>query len=835
MRGRIAVIAGAILLAVVGQHAHAVITAKTPLSAIESAAAYVIVGKVVEYSPEKLQMSVKAIEDIKGKAPFRNLPINCKIADEKIAKDNQIGPLLKRFGPDMEIIFFVAPVRGKSHITFAYTNGTWFQLLGTKTGDNEIVFTLKSAEPYFRKSFKGTTAELRQLLKDHAAGKVKLPPLDEKVEPGFGPEYEPKKTADRRPLLDVWIALNGSAAHGSQGPLFGVIPTIGLGAPLAILALLFPSLFGGVFQLFRQWMAFITLISINSTLLLLQWYLATWNGSLLRGTGLGDGSAAWLMMTISTFACAFWAWRRQLNAMADGEREAPQRTELAVLAFMSAGCVLTMIGLWGFTVMYLQKPILWSDVGWTMTVVLTLSIIAGGLYRVWSAAAKPVPFGSVPLPTEGVILCAMLFGHVAFVPAIWGSNVSTAGDLGGKEKAADPTKPVEKVLFTADVKAMFASTPLVDGDWIYASYSEMTLRAATLVKINRKTGAKKWEFLGKNDDLVQMISTPCIADGKLYFGEGFHDDKNCKVYCVDAEKGTEDWRFVTAGQTESSPAVADGKVYIGAGNVGVYCLDAKTGKELWKYPPANYRGRLLRFGGGMRVVGKRVYCGTGVDRNEKDDKGKPAVLCLDADNGKLVWEVEAPYPVWSTPILKDDFVFVTTGNGDLAEDAQPPDKPGGALLCLEAKTGKEIWRTKVENGIIDSPAIDGHRIYFGCRDGHIYCMNRADGKERWKHFLESPIIATPVLDTDASAERTFSVFVTATAGKVCCLNPQNGDIVWTFNLTGRQAYITASPRLVVTRTPDGFRRQLLFGCGIGGGPRDSTANRPAFYAIEDGY
>ena len=36
------------------------------------------------------------------------------------------------------------------------------------------------------------------------------------------------------------------------------------------------------------------------------------------------------------------------------------------------------------------------------------------------------------------------------------------------------------------------------------------------------------------------ISSPFLADGKLYLGEGFHEDKNCQLYCIDAEKGTID-------------------------------------------------------------------------------------------------------------------------------------------------------------------------------------------------------------------------------------------------------------------------------------------------------
>jgi hypothetical protein len=51
---------------------------------------------------------------------------------------------------------------------------------------------MAQGEPYLRTTFKGTTAELQKVLVDHLAGKGKLPePIKE--EPGFGPEYQPKK------------------------------------------------------------------------------------------------------------------------------------------------------------------------------------------------------------------------------------------------------------------------------------------------------------------------------------------------------------------------------------------------------------------------------------------------------------------------------------------------------------------------------------------------------------------------------------------------------------------------------------------------------------------
>ncbi|MSU78873.1 MAG: hypothetical protein EXS16_12360 [Gemmataceae bacterium] len=827
MHARIAIIA---ILLFCCQYAHAVIVAKTPLKAIEGSATFVLVGKVDKHYPEKPAMMVVAIEDIKGKAPFRELPINLLVTDPESRKKNQIEPLLKRFGPDLEIVFFITQ-KEENLITFAFANGTWFQLHGTAIGKDKAVFQLLSAEPYFRKSFNGTTAELRKLLKDSAAGKIKLPSkVDDKVEPGFGPEYMRSKSS-AMPIERFF-----GAATPTGGPLFAVIPTIGLGAPLAILAILFPSVFGGVFVLFRQWMAFITLLSINSTLLLLH-VLGT--GYLPRDSWWTTRSAAWIVMSIVSFACTYWAWRRQLNMLADGEPEAPARTELAVLGFMSGGCVLMTLGLAIFS-----QPIRWSDLGWTLTVVMTLAIVAGTLHRVWQATRRPGPFAAPPVSTEGVIAAAMLCGHLAFFPLFTSGSVDASGAVTGKQQTGAIQGKVsavqQKWVYTApeNVFGMFANSPLIDGDAVYSSYSDATQRA-TMVRLDRHTGLQKWQFYGKKADLRQMISTACIADGKLYFGEGFHDDQNCRLFCVDAEKGKELWSFTTKGQTESSPTVANGKVYIGAGNDGVYCLDTQKSHEagkgvvVWRFPPADYKGRLLRFGGGMVIVDDRLYCATGEDRNETKDKGETALFCFDANTGNELWRKTAPYPVWPAPVVRDGLVFVASGNGDVFSDVKEPEKTGGSVQCFNAKDGKELWAKSFPNGIIDSPAVDGHRIYFGCRDGHAYCINRATGETIWKYFLESPIVSTPVLDCDAGRERSLSVFYVTTGGRVACMNAHDGEMNWQFDLKEKRPLTSTSPRLVVTRIDDGYRRQLYFGCGIGGGAIEVYDNRPTFYCLED--
>lgn len=55
-----------------------------------------------------------------------------------------------------------------------------------------------------------------------------------------------------------------------------------------------------------------------------------------------------------------------------------------------------------------------------------------------------------------------------------------------------------------------------------------------------------------------------------------------------------------------------------------------------------------------------------------------------------------------------------------------------ALFCLDALTGTEIWRFKVQAEIRSTPLIHGQFIYFGCFDHYFYCLNAEKGSLRWR-------------------------------------------------------------------------------------------------------
>jgi outer membrane protein assembly factor BamB len=818
MRRRLTWAGGVLLgvaLALTGPLAHGVITRLLPLGGVLKEMQYICVARVEKLDPDRPAMILTVAEDLKGKLPFRRLPVNLK-GDTGARKAKEVPQLLKRLAPDLPLVLFANHEPGKQVTVFAYTNGTWFQMTGEPAAGkaDAVVLGFTHCEPYLRRTFKGTTDQMRQAVADGLSGKRPPPGPNPQEAPGLGPEIPPGKAGRTKiqeprtqPLaLGSWFLDLGSFRRAG-GPLFAVIPTLGIGGPIALLALLFPSLFGGVLVLFRRWAAFFAILSVNSTLFLLHgWFAAD-----LWGSWWGSPATLWLAMTLITLLGVLWAWRRHLTFFQQGQPEAPARTEHIVLWLLSLGCGVTLFFYW----LDLRSG---SDPTWRLLLVLAAGVGAGTLYKLYRGLLGS-RLTKAPLPTEGIILLASLALFVTF--AARPARLALGGEAAeGQERKA------WGVLFSDKGSGMLVSSPCIAGDRAFVSvaHSKGLQTFGAVYCLDLGTRKIVWSF---DDDgkMKQAYSSPCVADGRLYVGEGFHDDADCKIYCIDAKTGKRVWSFQTASQTESSPCVVGGKVFCGAGNDGVYALDAVTGKKLWQYPVKQDPAAPLRVGASPVVVGKRLYVGSGVDRNHPDNPGETAVFCLDADTGKLVWKVKTDLPSWGAPAAAGGQVFFGLGNGDIFTDAT---KPAGAMLCLDAGTGKQQWRTDVPNGVLERPAVDRGGVYFGARDGCCYCLNRRDGKRRWKRDLGSPVLTTPALDVDAPEGAATSLIIIPTHGPVACLAPATGKVLWSWEeLDSTDNHLISSPRVVVQAGGEGRRRRIYFGATL------NNLSLPALYCVED--
>jgi outer membrane protein assembly factor BamB len=344
-------------------------------------------------------------------------------------------------------------------------------------------------------------------------------------------------------------------------------------------------------------------------------------------------------------------------------------------------------------------------------------------------------------------------------------------------------------IFEAKDRGSFASAPLFADDRVYIAAAHLSGLSAfgRLYCLDWTTG-KELRSFDDNESLKPVFSSPCLANERVYFGEGFHQDADCSLYCLNVRTWKKSWQFVTKSHTESSPVVRDGQVYFGAGEDGVYALDAATGKSRWHFDG-------LHVDSSPAVAEGRLYAGSGYGSRFE-------AFCLATANGKPIWRLPCELPVWGSPRFSGQLVFFGLGNGDLVQAA---DKPAGALLCLNAQTGRFMWRRSVADAVLGRAAADAARVYFGARDHHCYCLARNDGQLVWKRDMGSAVVAAPVLQDSR-------LYVAASGGEIWCLDAVDGTVRWTFDL-GQHSHakpqVLAAPAVV-----DGGRRRILVSVGL---------------------
>jgi outer membrane protein assembly factor BamB len=570
-----------------------------------------------------------------------------------------------------------------------------------------------------------------------------------------------------------------------------VIPTVLVAGPLALLALLFPALCGGLMLFCRRWLALLVVLSLNSTLYLVH----AWLYAALRPSWWGSEPALWTTMTLVTLAGAVWAWRRYRTVKEDSARAGPSRGELVLL------WVLALTGLGSVAYGWLrQQPFLAA--GHRSLLVIGIGAGAGLLYVLLPQLSGKRLRSRRILTTEGVVLGAMGLCAMVIPATTWLSQA-----------AASRAVRVAWT-FVAPGDGWIASSPPVAGDRVFTAVAHHGALAAygALYCLDRHTGELLWTF-DDGGGMKKVYSSPCVADGRLYIGEGFHHDSLCKLYCLDATTGHKLWDFQTKGHTESSPCVAGGRVYFGAGDDGLYCLDAPTGQPLWHFEGPHVDAR-------PAVAGNRVYAGSGY--------GSYEVFCLDGDTGSPVWRVPVGLPAFGSPTVAGEYVFFGLGTGDLLTSA---GTPSGALLCLEARSGERVWRYAVPDAVHTRPVVQGGAVYFTCRDHHCYCLDRSTGRLRWRQDLGSPVVTAPVLAGESHDGTKARLYVVASAGSVWCLDPGTGLPHWSFDVTGgawAQPPIVSSPAVVIDPSVQGRRCRLYFGA-----TRSQFVSTPALYCLEE--
>lgn len=173
----------------------------------------------------------------------------------------------------------------------------------------------------------------------------------------------------------------------------------------------------------------------------------------------------------------------------------------------------------------------------------------------------------------------------------------------------------------------------------------------------------------------------------------------------------------------SSPLVA-GDAVLGASAFldparsygSVFRLDASSGEPAWVTELKDPAG-VEKFYGffsspALSPDKSRLLIGQGLHFDAGIE-----LLCLDAETGRVLWKLPTPLHIESSPAIEGDIVVAGAGAIEHAPDQKPKGDPAGEghpgyVFAARISTGEDVWRYQV-NDPEGSPAIQDGVVYIG--------------------------------------------------------------------------------------------------------------------------
>lgn len=356
--------------------------------------------------------------------------------------------------------------------------------------------------------------------------------------------------------------------------------------------------------------------------------------------------------------------------------------------------------------------------------------------------------------TENVAWRLELPGAAGATPVVWGEQIfltSVEGDdllvmcvgTDGKEqwrrKVATGNRDAR-----GDEGNSASPSPCTDGEHVWSLMGNGLLTCHTL------SGDEVWRVnlpdrYGKLSIAFGLTSTPVLDGDRLYLqlihGEGKPATREAAMVALDKRTGKELWKQDRPSDAHSecehsyaSPVIyRDGEraflVSHGADYVVAHSLD--DGRELWRRgelnPKGNYNPTLRFVASPVAAPGLIVVPSAKngpVFGLKPDLKGD-----VTEDESSVIWKKSNGTPDVPSPLVVGDFVYLCRENGN--------------LVCLEAKTGKQLYEQRT--------VADRHRASPVFADGHIYLTARRGIVTVVKAGPEFSLVSTNELGEEMSA------------------------------------------------------------------------------------
>lgn len=229
------------------------------------------------------------------------------------------------------------------------------------------------------------------------------------------------------------------------------------------------------------------------------------------------------------------------------------------------------------------------------------------------------------------------------------------------------------------------------------------------------------------------------------------------------------WSVDTGGGTDSDyndlAAWLQGDMIVAIDYEGeVTSLTAETGRRIWEtdldVPVATGVGG----GNGLILVGTQ----------------EGEIIALDERNGKVVWQRRLSSEVLAPPKAANEVVVVRTSDG--------------RLTGLSVKDGEILWNYQRVVPLLSlrgagTPVLADDKVIAGYDNGKLVALSIFDGKVVWEKSVAVPRGRTELdrlVDIDSEpVVKNGIVYVVAYHGNIAALSLDDGDILWSREMSSR--------------------------------------------------
>lgn len=285
--------------------------------------------------------------------------------------------------------------------------------------------------------------------------------------------------------------------------------------------------------------------------------------------------------------------------------------------------------------------------------------------------------------------------------------------------------------------------------------------------------------------------TPILENGRLYCHFGTYG-----TFAVDTRSAEIVWSNVEhhvdhQNGPGASPALWRNHLIINFDGIDtqyVAAIDKRDGKTVWQTKRSGKMNEKREF--------QKAYCTSAIVEGDQGSQvispGADWVYSYDPASGRELWKASYGTLGFSTvplPVYGNGLVFVSTSfirprllavrydgseakDGSLIEwqmDGQLPQKPSmllidnelyfvtdkGIGMCLNARTGSEHWKERIEGNYSASPLYANGRIYFFSQEGRSIVIEPGrDFRQLAENSLDGGFMASPAVAGDALFVRT---------------------------------------------------------------------------------